>query len=166
MFLDGQYMKTYIKASSTGWSLVQRSPTVCVYVCDQETPKREAKGLSWTISAWEWINIKVTSVSRQALGPTQPPVQWVPVVLSPGVKRGRGVTLTPQPNLVQRSWMSRSYTSLPQAPPWRVVGLFYFLYKRRLLCFAKLGPTMFHRPTSTACRHITRGDGGTVPSEP
>jgi hypothetical protein len=29
-----------------------------------------------------------------ALGPTQPPVQWIPVVFSPGVKRGRGVTLT------------------------------------------------------------------------
>jgi hypothetical protein len=26
---------------------------VCLYVCDQETPKREAKGPSWTISACE-----------------------------------------------------------------------------------------------------------------
>jgi hypothetical protein len=39
-----------------GWSLVQRSPTMCLYVCDQETPKREAKGPSWTISACEWMN--------------------------------------------------------------------------------------------------------------
>jgi len=31
-----------------------------------------------------------------ALGPTQPPVQWVPG-LSQGVKSGRGVTLTPHP---------------------------------------------------------------------
>jgi hypothetical protein len=30
---------------------------------------------------------------------------------SPGVKRGRGVTLTIHPQLVLRSWMSRSYTS-------------------------------------------------------
>jgi len=36
-------------------------------------------------------------VSRPALGPTQPPVQWVPRVLSPGIKRGRGVTLTTRP---------------------------------------------------------------------
>jgi hypothetical protein len=36
----------------------------------------------------------LASVSRPALGPTQPPVQWVPGVLSPGVKRGRGVMLT------------------------------------------------------------------------
>jgi hypothetical protein len=28
----------------------------------------------------------LASVSRPALGPTQPPVQWVPVVLSPGAK--------------------------------------------------------------------------------
>jgi hypothetical protein len=45
----------------------------------------------------------VTSVSRPALGPTQPPVQWIPVILSPGAKRGRGVTLTTHPHLVPRS---------------------------------------------------------------
>ena len=38
-------------------------------------------------------------LSRPALGPTQPPVKWVPG-LSPGVKSGRGVTLTPHPLLV------------------------------------------------------------------
>jgi len=37
------------------------------------------------------------SVSIPALGPTQPAVQWVTVVLSRGVKRGRGVTLTIHP---------------------------------------------------------------------
>jgi hypothetical protein len=44
--------------------------------------------------------------SSLALEPTQTTVQWVPGVLSPGVKRGRGVTLTTQR-------MSRSYTSSP-----------------------------------------------------
>jgi hypothetical protein len=34
----------------------------------------------------------LASVSRLALRPIEPPIQWVP-----GVKRGRGVTLTTQP---------------------------------------------------------------------
>jgi hypothetical protein len=51
--------------------------------------------------------------SRPALGPTQPLIQWVPGVLSPGVKRGRGVTLTTYPHLVPRLRMSRSDTSSP-----------------------------------------------------
>jgi hypothetical protein len=38
-------------------------------------------------------------LSRPALGPTQPPVQWAQG-LSPGVKSGRGVTLTPHLVLV------------------------------------------------------------------
>jgi hypothetical protein len=39
----------------------------------------------------------LSSVSRPALGPTQPPVQWVPGVLSLGLKRGQGVKLTIYP---------------------------------------------------------------------
>jgi hypothetical protein len=35
----------------------------------------------------------LTSVSRPNLKPTQTPIQWVTVVLSPEVKRGRSVTL-------------------------------------------------------------------------
>jgi hypothetical protein len=55
----------------------------------------------------------LSSVSRPALGPTQPPVQLVPGVISPGLKRSRGVTITTHPHLLQRSRMSRSYTSSP-----------------------------------------------------
>jgi hypothetical protein len=50
----------------------------------------------------------LASVSRPALGLTQPAIQWVPGVLSPGLKRGWGVTLT---TLVPSLRMSRSYTS-------------------------------------------------------
>jgi hypothetical protein len=66
-------------------------------------------------------------VPRPALGPTQPPVERVLGILSPGVKGGLGVTLTTHPHLVPRSWMSRSYTlSSRPAPPRCVVGLLLF----------------------------------------
>jgi hypothetical protein len=55
----------------------------------------------------------LVSVCRPALRSSQPPVQRVPGVLSPGVKHGRVVTLTTHPHLVPMSWMSRSYTSSP-----------------------------------------------------
>jgi hypothetical protein len=62
----------------------------------------------------------LSSVSRPALRPAQPPVRWVPGVPSPGLERGRGVTLTTHPHLVPRSWMSRSCTS---SPPKRLHGV-------------------------------------------
>jgi hypothetical protein len=65
----------------------------------------------------------LTSASRPALGPTQPPIQWVPGALSPGVKRGRRVMLTTHPLLVPRLRKSRSCTSChPNAPLWSVTG--------------------------------------------
>jgi hypothetical protein len=55
-------------------------------------------------------------VSRPALGPTQSPVQWVPEVLSPGVKGGRGVTLTTHPTYCRgREWVG-AIRPLPPAP--------------------------------------------------
>jgi hypothetical protein len=52
----------------------------------------------------------LASLSRPALSPTQPPIRWVPEVLSPGVKHGRGVPLTTHPHLVPRSRMSSLFT--------------------------------------------------------
>jgi hypothetical protein len=64
----------------------------------------------------------LSSVSRPALRPTQPPVQWVPGVLSLGVKRCRGLMVTTHPHLVLRSRVSRSYTS---SPPKRLRGVLW-----------------------------------------
>jgi hypothetical protein len=74
--------------------------------------------------------------SRPALGSAQAPIQWVPGVPSPGVKRGRGVMLlTTHPHLVPRLNMSRSYTSfLPHVPTGRVAGqLYFFTYLTNVL---------------------------------
>jgi hypothetical protein len=70
-------------------------------------------------------------MSRPALGPIQPPVQWVAGVLSRGIKRGRGVTLTTHPHLVPRSLMSRIYIS---SPPLRQHGVLWdcFTYIHKL----------------------------------
>jgi hypothetical protein len=70
-------------------------------------------------------DFSLTSVSRPALRTTQPPVQWVPTVLSRGKARP-GRDADHSPHLMPRSRLSRSYTSL-QAPPWRVAGLPCFI---------------------------------------
>jgi hypothetical protein len=65
----------------------------------------------------------LASVSRPALGPTQRPVQWVPGVLSPGLKRGQGVTLITHPQRVE------ARPPPPQVPSWCVVGQLFSFYR-------------------------------------
>jgi hypothetical protein len=65
--------------------------------------RQDERAIEVRSSAEARVFFSETSVSRPALGPTQPPVQWVTRVLSPGLKRGWGVTLTTQPHLVQTS---------------------------------------------------------------
>jgi hypothetical protein len=63
-------------------------------------------------------------IREPALGPTQPPVQWLPGLL-PGVKwPGRGVDSPPPPS---GDGKEESYTP---APPLGLLGLFYV----ELLC--------------------------------
>jgi hypothetical protein len=60
----------------------------------------------------------LTTASRMALGPTQPPIQWVPGALSLGY-RGRDVKLTTHLHLVQRPKMRGVMPPLPNTSSWR-----------------------------------------------
>jgi hypothetical protein len=58
----------------------------------------------------------LTTASRQALDPTHPPIQWVPGVLSLGVKLlGREADHSPPFTAeFKNAW---NYTSIPSTPP-------------------------------------------------
>jgi hypothetical protein len=66
---------------------------------------------------WVGINVGVKEIGLDNISipgrGTQPPVEWVPAVLSPVVKRGRSVTLTTHPHIVPWQRIGRSCTSSP-----------------------------------------------------
>jgi hypothetical protein len=74
--------------------------------------------MGWTIGVLGFYSRRglgiflFTTASRTALEPTQPPIQWVPVALSLGVKEpGREADYSPPASAeVKKAW---SYTSTP-----------------------------------------------------
>jgi hypothetical protein len=67
----------------------------------------------WSVQKSRLEKITDSTASRTALGPTQPPIQWVPGALTLGVKRP-GVKLTIHLHLVPRSRMRGAIPPLPQ----------------------------------------------------
>jgi hypothetical protein len=117
MRFGGSQRTTYVVANRSRCSCRSWSPTAqatASHFTDWATPLNSVwlRAGRLGFDPWQGQGIFLLApASRPALRPTQPPIQWVLEVLSPGVKRGRGVTLTNHPHLVPRLSMSRSYTS-------------------------------------------------------
>jgi hypothetical protein len=84
-----------------------------------------------------------TTASRMALGPSQPPIQWVPGALSLGVKRpGREADHSP-PSSAEIKERLELYLHSPSTPSWRGAQLkhrnnfTFYLYQMFLTVFTK-----------------------------
>jgi hypothetical protein len=77
--------------------------SICCIMVSRVAQSVQCLATGWTIGRSRFdprqrqMIFPLASVSIPALGPTQPPMQWVSGVISPGVKRGRGVTVTTHP---------------------------------------------------------------------
>jgi hypothetical protein len=60
-----------------------------------------------------------TTASRTALGPTQPPIQWVPGALSLGVKRPGSEADHSPPTSAEVKECMQLYLHSPNTPSWR-----------------------------------------------
>jgi hypothetical protein len=70
------------------------------------------------------ILFPLASVSKPALAPTQPPIQWVPGVLFPRVKRGPGdADHSPPASTEVKNEYALYLLSPPPAPPKRLYGV-------------------------------------------
>jgi hypothetical protein len=83
---------------------------------------RAGRPRSRSSSPYRVKNFLFSTSSRQALGPAQPPIQWVPGLFPLGLS-SRGVKLTTHLQLVRRSRKYGSIHSLPHTPSWRSVYL-------------------------------------------
>jgi hypothetical protein len=88
-----------------------------------QSVKRWATG--WTIGVLGFDSLRglgiflFTTASRTALGPTQPPIQWVPGALSQGLKRpGREADHSP-PSTAEVKESVELYLHSPSTPSWR-----------------------------------------------
>jgi hypothetical protein len=97
------------------------------------------KGLGF--DSWRGLGIFLsTTTSRMALGPTQPPIQWVPEALSLGVKQlGHEADHSPPSSAEVKECMAL-YLHSPNTPSWRGAQekqaqgqLYLYLYYQQLM---------------------------------
>jgi hypothetical protein len=65
--------------------------------------------VDWGFGAWRLGIFLFTTMFRPALGPTQPPIQWVPEAISLGVKRPKSImrgAIHPLPQHALMAWCS------------------------------------------------------------
>jgi hypothetical protein len=88
-----------------------------------------------------------STASKPALGPTQPPIQWLPGVSSPGREIGRGVKLTTHFHLVPRSRMLELYLHSPICLSGILKRQLYLIdcedVSREMCCFNSVGMEFF-----------------------
>jgi hypothetical protein len=65
------------------------------------------------------VIILFTTASRTVLGPTQPPIQWIPGALSLGVKRSGSEADHPPPSSAEVKECVEIYLHSPSTPSWR-----------------------------------------------
>jgi len=84
---------------------------------DRSEVQRWATG--WMIGDSSFLGIFLfTTVSRQALGPTQPPIQWVPGYISLGVKWPMREADHSPASSVEVKECVESYLHFPNTPSW------------------------------------------------
>jgi hypothetical protein len=80
-----------------------------------------------------------TTASRKALGPTQPPIQWVPGPLSVGIKRPEREADHSSPSSAEVKEWVELYLHSPNTPSWRGAQLkhrYNFTFYPYLSCYS------------------------------
>jgi hypothetical protein len=106
------------ESSLTSLQSLRQSSDSLIFYGTRKFIKVQRWATGWTIGVLGFDSRRglgiflFTTASRTTLGPTQPPIQWVPRAL-PWGQRDRGVKLTTQLHLVPRSKNEWSYTFTP-----------------------------------------------------
>jgi hypothetical protein len=98
---------------------------VCVFVLYREPGELSGIALDYGVDDRRFESRRglgiflFTTASRPALGPTQPPIQWVPGALSLGAKRSGRESYQSPPSSAKVKKCVELYLRSPNTPSWR-----------------------------------------------